>query len=590
MSHSIHLRELEAAGLVSLVSVLPEVEYLFRHTLIQEAAYGSLLKSDRQALHKLTGLVLEDLYQDREEEIAPILAQHFHTAGDNERALKYFIQSGDKAMATYAIQEAIEHYKFALDIAKQTPASLKVLKRLFLKLGSAYELNAQYELGLENYQEMEVLATERRDDGMKLAAIVSRAKVYATPSASHNADKVQALSKQALELAEKTGDKTAQTRIHWILSLLYARTGRFLDSIMQGEKAIVLARELENRELLAYSLHDVSQSYVSTNQFKKGYEAITESQNLWRALGNLPMLVDNLSTMIAYNYFKGELDHALSNYEEALSLSEMIGNLWGQAYCRMYIGSIYYDRGHPEEAMQTMKKCIELAKEAGFIVPSLETQAELGMVYAYLGESERGLEIINAALENSGQEIGGWDAWAKSIKARVHIERCEFEEARKLMRSAEVIFQQGDPLGFARIYFLGIQCELAIAEKDYEKALELFHLFTKEEILTDVRVFKPWLDYMHGITLLRLGELEIAQDTLVTALNEAENMQMRRILWQTQSALAEVAEKLGQIDEAKRFRTKAQDIVNYIAARIGNEELRDSFLNRPDVIALWETK
>ena len=589
MSHSTHLRTLEAYGLVSLVNVLPEVEYLFRHTLIQEAAYGSLLKSDRQSLHRITGSVLEDIYKEREEEIAPILAGHFYAAGDFEHALRYFTLSGDKAMSMYAIPEAIEHYKLALGIARRDSTMPKNINRLFLQLGIAYELNAQYNRALETYREMEALAIENKDEAMRLAGIIARAKVYATPSAVHDSDRTQRLSSQALELAEKIGDRTSQARIHWILGLLYARTGKFIDSIIQGEQALALARELDHKELMAYTLNDMSQSYVSTYQFEKGYEVLKESQSLWRALGNLPMLVDNLSTLIAYDYFSGEFDQALAKYQEAAELSESIGNLWGQAYCRMYIGNIFFDRGHPEEAIQVMKQCIQLAKEAGFIVPLLQTQAELGYIYAYLGDIERGLATVDKALINRGQEIVGWGAYALAIKARVHAQRNEFEEARKMMQNAEIALQQADPLGFARIVFQGIYCELALAEKDYPRALEISQLF-EGEVISDIRLFTPWLYYMRGVTLLETGHHADAHHALTKALEHAENVHSRRIIWQIQVALAELADRQGKIDQARQHRALAREIINYIAAHTGSEELRDFFLNRPDVIALMEYK
>jgi len=589
MSHSTHLRVLEASGLVSLVNVLPEVEYLFRHTLIQEAAYGSLLKSDRQSLHKLTGSVMEEIYQEREDEIAPLLARHFYAANDHERALKYFTISGDKAMAVYAIPEAIEHYKFALEIAKYRATKPKNIKRLFLQLGGAYELNAQYELALENYKEMEAFGNEEAEKAIRLAAIIARAKLYATPSAVHNGERVLELSNLALQLAEEIDDRASQTRVHWILSLLSARTGKYVESILQGEKAVGLARELGNNELLAYALHDVSQSYLSTYQFKKGYKVLGEAQSLWREIGNLPMLVDNISTMIAYDYFIGAYDRALENYSEAATLSESIGNLWGQAYCRMYVGSIYFDRGHPEEALQIMKKCFELAKQAGFIVPLLTTQAEMGVAYAYLGESEHGIEIIEEALKNSGREISGWNAIANANKARIHIKRGEFNEAKKQIRIAQITLQTADPLGFARIYMRSIECELALGEKDYRKALEISDLFD-QDFISDIHQFAPRLYYLRGLALRETGAFQGAHEAFTIALKEAEGMQMRRITWQIQAALADVADAQDHPDQARQRRAQAKDTIHYIAGRTGSEQLRASFLSRPDVSELLETE
>src|SRR5438094_394934 len=113
------LAALEASGLVRLSQVEPELEYLFRHALIQDAAYSSLLKADRRRLHLVVGEALERLYPDRadSQELAPLLGYHFDEGGDDPRALKYFTLAGDAAARVYANMEAVSLYARALDIA-----------------------------------------------------------------------------------------------------------------------------------------------------------------------------------------------------------------------------------------------------------------------------------------------------------------------------------------------------------------------------------------------------------------------------------------------------------------------------------------
>ena len=91
------LNKLESSGLIRLAQTEPELEYLFRHALVQDAAYESLLLADRKRLHRIAGESLEQLYPDRLDELAPILGHHFALAGDAQRALKYFTLAGDVA-------------------------------------------------------------------------------------------------------------------------------------------------------------------------------------------------------------------------------------------------------------------------------------------------------------------------------------------------------------------------------------------------------------------------------------------------------------------------------------------------------------
>jgi predicted ATPase len=107
MSLRAHLGKLEASGLIHLAQVEPELEYLFRHALVQDAAYASLLKADRRVLHKAVGEALERLYPDQlaSRELAPVLGRHFREAGDAGRAFKYYALAGEAALGTYANQE-----------------------------------------------------------------------------------------------------------------------------------------------------------------------------------------------------------------------------------------------------------------------------------------------------------------------------------------------------------------------------------------------------------------------------------------------------------------------------------------------------
>src|SRR3990172_55440 len=110
------LDTLLASGLVQLAAAQPELEYLFRHALIQDAAYHSLVKADRKQLHRAVGDALEALYSDQaaSRELAPLLAQHYDLAGEDGRALRYFTLAADAAARVYANPEAALHYSRAL--------------------------------------------------------------------------------------------------------------------------------------------------------------------------------------------------------------------------------------------------------------------------------------------------------------------------------------------------------------------------------------------------------------------------------------------------------------------------------------------
>src|SRR5919201_4991842 len=96
----------------------PEPAYLFKHTLTQETAYQSLLLRRRREIHRRVAQAVEQLYPDRLDEFAALLAQHYAEAEDEAKTYEYSIRAAEAAARVYANDEAVEHYTRALDIAK----------------------------------------------------------------------------------------------------------------------------------------------------------------------------------------------------------------------------------------------------------------------------------------------------------------------------------------------------------------------------------------------------------------------------------------------------------------------------------------
>lgn len=114
----------EAAGLVRFAAAGPAPGYRFRHGLIQEAAYDSLLKGDRRRLHRKVGEALELQLGDQREEQAAILGLHFERAGDVERAVDYLDVAGRQALRRRALAEArdfLDQAAAMLDDAPEAP-------------------------------------------------------------------------------------------------------------------------------------------------------------------------------------------------------------------------------------------------------------------------------------------------------------------------------------------------------------------------------------------------------------------------------------------------------------------------------------
>jgi predicted ATPase len=137
------LEALQRAEMIRESSRLPELEYVFRHSLTQEAAYNTILLRHCREFHRQVGDALESLFPDRLEELAPMLAHHFIEAQLPEPALKYYTQAADGACRLFANSEAIGHFTQALELAQQIDVDGEALVHLYRNRGRALELNNQ---------------------------------------------------------------------------------------------------------------------------------------------------------------------------------------------------------------------------------------------------------------------------------------------------------------------------------------------------------------------------------------------------------------------------------------------------------------
>ena len=166
-----YLARLQSAELVFEATRLPELEYAFRHSLTQEAAYNTILLRRRREFHKSVGEAIEVLFPDRADELAPRLAHHFAEARAADKALRYYTLAGDAAMRLYANTEAAGHCGEALQLALQQEAGGERLIHIYRNRGRALELTGQFDEAIDNYAQMEGLAHERGDRTLELAAL-----------------------------------------------------------------------------------------------------------------------------------------------------------------------------------------------------------------------------------------------------------------------------------------------------------------------------------------------------------------------------------------------------------------------------------
>jgi predicted ATPase len=115
------LRQLVEVELLYQRGVQPQATYLFKHALIQDTAYHSLLKSTRQHYHQRIAQVLEERFRETKETQPELLAHHYTEAGLIAQAIPYWHQAGQSASQRSATSEAIAHLTKGLELLKTLP-------------------------------------------------------------------------------------------------------------------------------------------------------------------------------------------------------------------------------------------------------------------------------------------------------------------------------------------------------------------------------------------------------------------------------------------------------------------------------------
>jgi class 3 adenylate cyclase len=131
------LSQLEEAGLLFRTRAPPDVHYTFKHALVQDAAYESLLKSRRQVLHRRIAEALRERFSATVDTEPEVVAHHYTQAGLTESAVEWWGKAGDRALQAFAYKEAIAHLEKALSLVEQLSDG-RAQRLLRLRLHSTY--------------------------------------------------------------------------------------------------------------------------------------------------------------------------------------------------------------------------------------------------------------------------------------------------------------------------------------------------------------------------------------------------------------------------------------------------------------------
>ena len=409
------LARLVAAGLLFREGKPPQAIYLFKHALVQDAAYGTLLREPKRELHARIAEVLESRFRDIAESQPELLARHCTEAGLVEKASSLWGKAGRRSLARSALLEAVAHLTRALDQIAALPAT-RALRREQIELQvalitplvhvkgyAAPETKAASERALLLIDQAEALG-ERLDDPLTLFSVLYG--ICVASLAAFNGSVVRELAVQFLTLAEKQ-KATAPVMIgHRLMGSSLLCTGKIMEGRAHYNHALALYAPAEHRQLATRFGQDVA---VATLAFRSlaswmlGYPmaALADTEQAIsnaREIGQAATLMYALAVASFAPALCGRYATAKALLDELLPLAEDKGTSWWKAFGMMEQGLLLALTGKASDAASLIASGITLFRSIGSTYWLPTYLPHLAMAYAELGQFDDGWRCLSEAM------------------------------------------------------------------------------------------------------------------------------------------------------------------------------------------------
>jgi len=466
------LGQLEEAELLLRRGTPPEASYSFKHALVQEAAYESLLKSRRQMLHKQIGEVLRDKFPGNAETEPEVVAYHFTEAGLSGVALEWWRKAGQQALKRSAYSEAIAHLGKAVAIADELPVERgPAMNRLDLQI--AYGRALRGSLGHSAPETVTAWTRARQlaadiDDPVELAPIHSG--LFNACLTHGEIAPMRELAAAIMSAANQRPESPVAAIVaHWTSGVTCWLAGDYLNARVHLEQALAIYRAEPNPATFKASTLDlpsVIMRFLALVLWPLG--SIDRSRQLAREAVSAPGEKRALAEANALVQ-KAVFDGLCGVHPPLLQQTETILALAREHAMPLYVAAGTYLNGLAKwragdgmSGLTQMRRGWTLLHENDCYLCEPFWAMQVAVANAEAGQVETGLEILRELsvwTEQSGQH---WlDAELHRVQAELLL-RCDppnvsssedaFNRALEIARSQQTkTFELRSALGLARL-------------------------------------------------------------------------------------------------------------------------------------------
>jgi class 3 adenylate cyclase/tetratricopeptide (TPR) repeat protein len=381
---------------------LSEPEYAFRHVVLRDVAYDSLLREQRRLLHLKILTAMENQFSQREFELAERFAHHAIASRNPEKAITYARSAGRKSAARSACQEAVTYYGEALSFAK---------------------------------------ASREKDDGSGLEIDLLLEMRYPLFQLGELA-RVQDIMLEAESVASALDDRGRRAQVAAFLGHISWLTGRHEASVSYGETSARLGLELKQNDMVERAKFFVGLAYMGLGRLQETAVRMRDTADYFssrpaevsRGLGALAGVA--LGYLIRVLVDLGRYESAEALVAEATRVSESEGTL-PTIITKVSIGYLYQTAGRIEAALDVLRDAYELSKAARVRLMMPVAQTYLGAAYLTAGDPEAAALLLREAVEEAGKiKLLYFQPVRMSYLARAEFALGKKESARDLAEAA----------------------------------------------------------------------------------------------------------------------------------------------------------
>lgn len=464
------LDRLVGAGLLFRQGDPNDANYVFNHALVQEAAYGTLLREKRRALHAALAETIETDFVDIADSQPEVLARHYTEAGQLERAANLWSKAGRRSLSRSALVEAAEQLTRALSLIATSPeTALLRRERIALQIElanalihtrghAAPETRAAFDQARASIEHAEKLG-DTTDDPLVLFSVLYG--FWVASRMSFHADATRELAAQFQALAAQRQARTPMMIGHLLMGISLVLAGDQAAGSTELDRAVALYHHAEHRPLAMRFGHDVLVSALAWRAFSQWALGRTDAAttDLERAIrearefGHAATLMYALAHVSLTLIYMGKLDPAAGFAQELMQLADEKGSRFWNAYGTLLRGRVLALKGQDRAAADMIEAGISAMRSTGATAYAPWYLSTLGATYARigrLGDAQRCSEDALLRISESGEcwqeaeacRIAGEVALAFEppdvVQAQAHFERSLVVAKQQMAKSFEL--------------------------------------------------------------------------------------------------------------------------------------------------------